>query len=170
MPQESNWTPEQGDALAHILTWPIHTLDRCLGTDYWIVIFLAAGLTFSLILISIIWIIKRTFFPEAKKVSIFAIASPLLGVLLGFLGTVVTRQFEPMYQPFGMDNIPEPTLFLLKYGHLLWVPLIFIIPLRRLLQTSRSMIWLAIFSGEAVLFSMALMLLYSPFFPFGICA
>jgi hypothetical protein len=156
------------DTVFRILAWPVDAASASCVIQPCGVAFIV-GLVFAAILFAAVWSIKRGLFREAEF-SVFTAPSVMLGITLGLLCSFAVPQFESMYKLWGVD-FPAPTVMLLQFRELfLWGPLILMAVFWRPLQSGNDKArWLVIFSGNALILSLALSILYLPLFRFGIC-
>jgi len=128
-----------------------------------------AGFTFCLIVAAALavtaWVVKLLLFRRKEGFSALALASALLGIALGLIGTLVVPAFENAFAPFG-DNLPALTKLALNFRYLLWAPLLLIAlswwPLRA--HKARARYYLACFLAQTLLLCLVFWALYAPIF------
>lgn len=114
------------------------------------------------------WFIKRRFFRSQSFASPLLVATGLLALLLGIMGSFVIPEFSTVFESFGVD-LPMQTKYVLAARQFLWLPALLFIGLWRVSKNwkKRRQCFVAVLFFETLMLLLVLQSLYSPIFFLG---
>lgn len=135
-----------------------------------VIAFIVSLLAIS-VLTFLIWGITKLFSRRTFLLTALIVATSLLSMFLGVIGSFVVPGFEQLYAGFGVD-IPLQTETLINFRHFLWLPALLVLALWHASRNSsnRTRYFAAALFIEANMLLLALWALYAPPIQDGECA
>jgi hypothetical protein len=132
-----------------------------------IIAFIVSLLAVS-VLTLLFWGVTRLFSKRTLLSTALIVATSLLSMFLGVIGSFVVPGFEQVYVGFGAD-IPPETKTLINARHFLWLPALLVLALWRASENSsnKARYFAATLFIEVNLLFMVLWALYAPLFKMG---
>jgi type II secretory pathway component PulF len=131
------------------------------------VVFLIVGALTS-ILSYAMWVVKVRLFPKRSLFTPILVATCVLALLLGLVGSFLIPGYEEIFATFGSD-LPVQTIILLNDRQLLWLPALLLLGFGYALRTgpNRARYLAVALFVEINLLLLVFEALYAPIFKMG---